>query len=174
MRIMICQACGKRTATTHIKTVVNGQLTQYHLCSECARAKGYSNIFSDFGFSFGNLLGGLMGTSPEEPKILRCEKCGASFEEISKTGKIGCAHCYKTFRKNLLPAIQRIHGTTKHKGKVPGGSALVITEQKNQMMPVQSTPLQEKKRQLQEAIATQNYEQAAVLRDEIKEMEQNG
>ena len=91
---MLCQSCGKKTATTHIKTIVNGKLTQYHLCADCAKMKGYGNIFQDWSFSFGNMLGGLLGTTIQEEEILRCEKCGASFEEISKTGKIGCAHCY--------------------------------------------------------------------------------
>jgi len=171
---MICQACGKKTATTHIKTIVNGKLTQYHLCSDCAREKGYGNLFSSWDLDFGNMLGGLIGGGRQPVEVRRCEKCGSSFEDISKTGKLGCAECYKTFRSQLLPLIQRVHGTTKHKGKVPGGSALRITDEKNQMMPVKESPLEEKKRLLQKAIEAQEFEQAAVLRDEIKEMENHG
>ncbi len=44
---MICQSCGKKTATTHIKTIVNGKLTQYHLCADCAKEKGYGGMFSN-------------------------------------------------------------------------------------------------------------------------------
>lgn len=171
---MICQVCGKKTATTHIKTIVNGKLTQYHLCSECAKEKGYSNLFTDWGLGFGNLLGGLIGGNAAEENVVRCGTCGASFEEITKTGKIGCADCYKTFRRQLVPVIQRIHGTTRHKGKVPGGSALRIADSNNKIMPVGESLLEEKKRQLQKAIESQNFEQAAVLRDEIKEMEKHG
>ena len=71
----------------------------------------------------------------------------------------------------LIPLIQRIHGTTRHKGKVPGGSALRITGGQHQMVTVQESPLEEKKRLLKQAIEKQDFEQAAVLRDEIKEME---
>ena len=46
---MMCQSCGKKTATTHIKTIVNGKLAEYHLCADCAKQKGYSNIFSNWG-----------------------------------------------------------------------------------------------------------------------------
>ena len=145
---MLCQSCGKKTATTHIKTIVNGKLTQYHLCADCAKMKGYGNIFQDWSFSFGNMLGGLLGTTIQEEEILRCEKCGASFEEISKTGKIGCAHCYEIFRRKLAPVIQRIHGTTQHKGKVPGGSALRIADLNNKIMPVREAPVEEKRRLL--------------------------
>ena len=171
---MICQVCGKRAATTHIQTIVNGKLMQVHLCGDCAREHGYSNLFSDWGFRFGNLLGGLIGNNPGGKEILRCETCGSSFEEISKTGKIGCADCYRTFRGQLVPVIQRIHGTTQHKGKVPGGSALRIANPNNKIMPVEETPLDEKKRLLKKAVEAQDFEQAAVLRDEIKEMEQHG
>ena len=70
--------------------------------------------------------------------------------------------------------IQRIHGTSRHKGKVPGGSALRISGGQHQMMPVKESPLEEKKRLLKQAIETQDFETAAVLRDEIKEMENHG
>lgn len=169
---MICQSCGKRTATTHIKTIVNGKLTQYHLCGECAKEKGYGSLFGGWNFDFGNMLSGLIGGARSEGKVLRCEKCGATFEEIAKTGKVGCAECYHTFRGHLLPVIQRIHGAARHKGKTPGSSALRVTEHSGQIVAVPT--LEEKKRQLQKAIEAQEFERAAVLRDEIKELEKNG
>ena len=168
---MLCQACGKKTATTHIKTIVNGKLTEYHLCPDCSKQKGYNNLFSGWSMDLGNLLGGFWGNAQGGSQVTRCPTCGASFEEITRTGKIGCAGCYKTFRSQLSPLIQRIHGTTRHKGKVPGGSALRITTGGHQMMPVQESPLEEKKRLLKQAIEKQDFETAAVLRDEIKEME---
>ncbi|CCX37469.1 uvrB/UvrC domain protein [Clostridium sp. CAG:1013] len=171
---MLCQACGKKTATTHIKTVINGKLTEYHLCSECAQQKGYGDLFSNWGMDFGNLLGGFIGNGFTSVKAARCPTCGASFDEITQSGKIGCADCYKTFREQLLPVIQRIHGTSRHKGKVPGGSALRVTGGHHQMMPVKESPLDEKKRLLKQAIEKQDFETAAVLRDEIKEMENHG
>ncbi len=168
---MICQACGKRNATTHVKTIVNGKLTQYHLCSECAAKQGFNSLLGGWNFSFGNLLSGLMGGAETDSEVQRCKKCGTSFEEIAKTGKIGCAECYNTFRHQLLPVIQRIHGTALHKGKRPGSSAMCVSEGPSQIVAVQSTELDEKKRLLQKAIEEQEFERAAVLRDEIKEME---
>ena len=56
---MMCQSCGQRTATTHIKTVINGQLTEAHLCSQCAKKQGYGNMLGDWS-GFGSLLGGLL------------------------------------------------------------------------------------------------------------------
>lgn len=171
---MICQVCGKKTATTHVKTIVNGQLTELHLCSDCAREKGYGSLLSGWGLDFGSLLGGFFGSGYTEEKVTRCEKCGASFEEIAKNGKLGCADCYKTFRRQLLPMIQKIHGTTHHKGKTPTSSALRIAEPKHELAEVKESLLEEKKRLLKKAVENQEFEQAALLRDEIKEMENHG
>ena len=168
---MICQSCVKKTATTHIKTIVNGKLAEAHLCADCAKEKGYGSVFDQWNLGFGNLLGGLLGKGHSEEAVVHCKKCGATFAEIAKTGNLGCEECYTTFRRQLLPLIQRIHGTAHHKGKRPGSSALCISDTNRQMLAVQESTLEEKKRQLQRAIEAQEFEQAAVLRDEIKEME---
>lgn len=171
---MLCQMCGQHPATTHIKTIVNGKLTQAHLCADCAKKQGYGNLFADWGSGFGSLLSGFMGSAAPARQVTRCPGCGASFEDITRSGKIGCAECYHTFRGQLLPIIQRIHGTAQHKGKVPGSSALRVTDPNNKIAAVEETPLEEKKRLLKQAIETQDFERAAVLRDEIKELEQHG
>lgn len=171
---MLCQMCGQHPATTHIKTIVNGKLTQAHLCADCAKKQGYGNLFADWGSGFGSLLSGFMGSAAPARQVTRCPGCGASFEDITRSGKIGCAECYHTFRGQLLPIIQRIHGTAQHKGKVPGSSALRVTDGNNKIVAVEETPLEEKKRLLKQAIETQDFERAAVLRDEIKELEQHG
>ena len=170
---MFCQSCGKKTATTHFKTIVNGKLTEVHLCADCAREKGYGSIFDNWNLGFGNLLGGLLGKTQPEETVLRCKKCGATFSEIVKTGNLGCEECYSTFRRQLLPLIQRIHGTARHKGKRPGSSALRISDSNSKLVAVQESALGEKKRQLKKAIDAQEFEQAAILRDEIKEMERH-
>ena len=170
--MMLCQHCGQKPATTHIKTIVNGQLAEAHLCASCAQKQGCGHLWSDWG-GFGSLLGGLLREAPAQ-EVKRCPGCGASFGEITKTGKIGCAQCYQTFRSQLLPVIQRIHGAARHKGKSPGGWALRVAEPHKQMVAVEETVLEEKKRLLKRAIEDQNFEQAAVLRDQIQDMEQNG
>ena len=58
-----------------------------------------------------------------------CPVCGASLSDISDTGKVGCADCYKTFLNQLMPSIQRMHGNTHHIGKIPMGTALQVVEQ---------------------------------------------
>ncbi len=171
---MLCQSCQKKQANTHIKTIVNGELTEMSLCSECASKLGYGNVFSHM-FDLGSLMSGFMGEpstsalAPEE----KCPMCGSTFYAISKSGKVGCAECYNVFYDKLLPSIKRIHGNTVHAGKRAGDSA-------SHKLPAQSSAEVQKdetavlKRQLDEAVKSQEFERAAQLRDRIKELEQGG
>ena len=163
---MLCQNCGKHEATTHIKRVVNGETTQAHLCAHCASQLGYGDVFSDFGFNFGDFFGGFF-SQPAMPavgtsKAERCPMCGASFQEIVKSGKIGCAECYDKFYDLLLPSVQRIHGKTAHSGKIAANNEIEIKKE---------DVIEELKTKLSQAIEEQNFEYAAELRDKIKEME---
>lgn len=163
---MLCQNCGKNEATTHIKQVVNGETTQSHLCSSCAEHLGYVDMFSGFGFNLDKFFGGilsenlpLLGGEKEE----KCPKCGYTFTDIVKSGKVGCADCYRKFYDRLLPSLQSIHGKIKHTGK----QAMVV----HSPAETKINPIAKLKEDLQKAIEEQNFEQAAVLRDRIKEME---
>ena len=162
---MLCQNCERSEATTHIKRVVNGDTAESHLCADCAAHLGYGDFFSGFGLNLGELFGGvyengLVGQA--KVKAVRCPKCGCSFEDIVRDGKLGCAQCYTTFYDKLLPSLQRIHGRIEHNGKISqvAGEA---TKKKSR--------LEELREELGAAIEEQNFEQAAKLRDEIKEME---
>ena len=164
---MLCQNCKKNEATTHIKTIVNGEATEAHLCSDCAKSLGYDGVFSDFGFNFSDMLSSFFS----EPvmaglggRALRCDKCGSTFNDILRSGKIGCGDCYSTFYDKLLPSLERLHGRTSHEGKIPNGSPV---QQKN-------SRIDELREQLQNAVNLQDYETAASLRDQIKALEQEG
>lgn len=161
---MLCQNCGKYEATTHIKRIVNGEATEAHLCSDCARALGYNDVFPDFGFNFSDMLGSFFNESAVgaiSNGIVRCEKCGSTFNDIVKSGKIGCSDCYKTFYDKLLPSFQRIHGRTHHEGKIANEAPEIKCKNK----------VEELKEKLEKAVGEQNYEEAAKLRDEIKKIE---
>ena len=154
---MLCQSCGKRPANTHIKTIINGELTEHSLCSECAQ-----NTFDQFFSSF-------FGKNSLMEDTLRCPVCGASLSDISDTGKVGCADCYKTFLNQLMPSIQRMHGNTHHIGKIPMGTALQVVEQTEEKEPPkEKSEIEQYQEQLKTAIDEQNFELAAELRDKIK------
>lgn len=161
---MLCQNCGKYEATTHLKRIINGETAETHLCSDCARSLGYDNVFSGFGFDLNDMLGSFFGENPVgmlSNQVVRCEKCGNTFNDIVRSGKIGCADCYRTFYDKLLPSVQRIHGKTHHEGKV--ANALTQLKKEN--------PIENLREQLKAAVERQDYEQAASLRDEIKRLE---
>ncbi len=161
---MLCQNCKKNEATTHIKRIVNGEAAEAHLCSDCAKSLGYDGVFSDFGFNFSDMLSSFFSEptmASLSARTLRCEKCGSTFGDIVRSGKIGCSDCYSTFYDKLLPSLERIHGRTHHEGKIP--NSLNIGVKKNEIETL--------KEELQSAVEKQDYEKAAELRDKIKELE---
>ncbi len=168
---MLCQKCNKNQANTHIKTIINGKLSEYALCNDCAKEMGYSNFLS--GFDFHDLLGGLFDNFSLRDSTEKCPKCGSTFDDIISTGKIGCAKCYSVFHDKLKPTIQRIHGTTEHKGKTPEKSALSISEKRTEITISRSGEIEQKKLLLKNAIDEQRFEDAAKIRDEIKSLERN-
>ncbi|MBO8157436.1 MAG: UvrB/UvrC motif-containing protein [Bacillaceae bacterium] len=172
---MECQECHQRPASVHFTQVINGNKTEVHLCEQCAQEKGYMMDQFDGNFSIGNLLSGLFNfdSSPltsgghSSPfttvEGLKCEKCGLTYGEFTKTGKFGCAHCYQTFDDRIDPILRRVHsGNTRHSGKIPkriGGNLHLQRE------------LERYKEELQELIQKEEFEKAAMIRDKIRSLE---
>ena len=167
---MMCEECQMRPATVHITKIVNNKKSQIHLCEECAKHKHISFStgigalgFDDTGFSVAKLLSSFFESPQQSPLTnvnnLKCNRCGLSFQGFSQTGRFGCSQCYDSFKGQMNPLLRRIHGKTYHVGKVPKrtGSKLRIKQEIDQL-----------KRELQEAINAEEYERAAVLRDQIK------
>lgn len=171
---MICQHCNQNEATTHIKRNINGEKTEMHLCSACAKELGVMEEFrmptmTDlFGDSFlGNFLGSGVAAMNSLAGVERCRTCGSSFNDIVKGGHIGCSDCYEKFYDKLEPSIRKIHGKTKHIGKFISYDE--ETDSKTNAAP-KSSELDSLKEQLKNAVQEQRFEDAAVLRDRINEM----
>lgn len=160
---MLCDICGKKEATVHLTEIVNDQVSKLNLCEECARDKG-AEMEEHFGLS--ELLAGLtdMGTAvePEVAISIKCPNCGMTYQNFRKLGRLGCSECYEAFKKELSPLLKRIHGSDRHVGKVPlrGGKTIRDTR-----------TLQDLKMQLEKAIQMEEFEEAAKLRDKIRELE---
>lgn len=192
---MKCSKCG-REATTHLRQNINGKVTEVWLCGECAEEMGVGGMFSGFGGfgSFGSfglggfggmesLLGSFFGDSGSAksiPEQTRCSLCGSTFRDISERGKAGCANCYDVFGSQLQRTIERIHGRSVHNGKLPGKSAPAAAP-KAAPEPTPKPAAQNKaaekpsaevlRAKLREAVANEEYEKAAQLRDEIRALE---
>lgn len=173
---MLCNICNKNQATVHLTEIVDEQMSELHLCDECARKKSME-MEQQFGLS--DLLAGLVdygkqiGSVEKGPIVAQCSHCGFAFEDFGKIGRLGCSECYASFVKNLGPLLKRIHGSNQHVGKSPlGFRAPVIKKAKSVVVPVfASASLNELKDNLQKAIESEEFEEAARLRDLIKGME---
>ena len=161
---MLCEKCGKNNATTHIKTVVNGVVHEMNLCSSCASQGGYTNIahnslVSMLASVFGESAGVIGGAAP------KCPVCGSQFSQIAKSGKVGCAECYNTFSSELMPYLKRVHGSTKHVGKVPNSAPLMVKPE--------TDTVNELRLELNRLVREERYEEAAVVRDKIRKLEED-
>lgn len=165
---MNCEQCQQKPATVHLIQVINGKKVETHLCEECAAKKGAYIFDPDNKFSIPNLLGSIFGTNysmhdmQSMAGLERCPNCGISFNDIKKTGKLGCSECYQVYGQQLEPTFRRIHGNTQHLGKIPnrGGGKVLLKKQ-----------IELLKTKLQEAVGREEYEKAAEIRDSIKDME---
>ncbi len=165
---MYCEDCKKRPATVHLTQVFNGQKTENHLCEQCASQKSGFMFDPANKFSIPNLLGSMFGSNfnvqgvPPVALQSTCPNCGMRFMDIKQVGKLGCSECYKTYNQELEAPLRRIHGNSQHLGKIPvrGGEKVFIRRQ-----------IEVLKNQLQEAVRGEEYEKAAEIRDQVKEME---
>ncbi len=163
---MVCDICGKNQATVHLTEIVDDQMTELHLCEECARQKS-EQMEQQFGLS--DLLAGMVDFGkPVQDKIdvsLKCKKCGLTYTDFKKIGRLGCGECYTAFKKFLAPLLKRIHGSNQHLGKIP------LKESKGAVKKV--VDLDTLRQRLTRAIETEAFEEAARIRDQIKELEKN-
>lgn len=158
---MVCEKCNKETASVHVTKIVNGQKTEVHLCQDCARevsefSSGIDipNLFASF-FDHPQTWG---GTTVQT----KCATCGSTLADFQNLNQFGCSDCYTTFEVELQHILRRLHGTSKHVGKVPARGY----EKLNLDRKIKSL-----REQLDQAITIEKYEQAAQLRDEIRKLE---
>lgn len=163
---MMCEECGIRPAKFHLMTITNDERTERNLCPVCM-AKYQKQLP---GLDFSNLAGILnsilenksgRAQEAEDPALaeLTCEQCGMTYAEFQKCGMLGCAQCYKTFKQPLDALLQRVHGNTQHAGRIPGGVRSGVSLRMN---------IDRLRQRLQKAVAEEEYEQAAKLRDSIR------
>lgn len=160
---MLCDECMKNNATIHLTTFVNGQVKTVHLCPQCAAKRNKPVVMP--GFSFNDLLSAFYEN--EETEEVACDVCGTTLASFQKTGKLGCAQCYKVFESSIMPVLKGIHMNEKHTGKRPGERVVFDMEKES----AAEGRKEELKRELRAAISTENFEEAARLRDEIALLE---
>lgn len=177
---MICKRCGKNNAEIYYKQTVNGHTQEYALCSKCAeelKKEGKLNIkmpslFDESYFGFGSdslfgdpMLFGLPFESAKKPQLTekkKCTLCSSTFDDLVKEGRVGCAECYKVFGEELRRSVEGIHGKAKYVGRKPKRFKAKDSKQDK---------IKALKAELKAAVKAQEFEKAAVLRDEIRSLE---
>jgi protein arginine kinase activator len=165
---MKCQQCEK-PATFHITELTGPQPQELHLCESCAKSyltQGESGS-APVAPTLANVLAKQLqlGKAAEELAKLdqrSCPVCGVTFYEFRNQGRLGCPHDYVYFERELTPLIANIHGETRHVGKRPRGQETPSD---------QPTELIRLRREMEEAKQKEHYEQAAKIRDQIRELE---
>jgi protein arginine kinase activator len=161
---MDCDICGKK-AKVHLTQLVGGQIKKIALCDSCAKEKG---VTDPTGFALAEMLLGKSGGPAAVPAPFstgptrRCGGCGFTLDDLRRIRRFGCAECYTTFRDEVGQMLRGMHKGTKHIGKVPAG--LMELHARTQR-------LEELRGKLDLAVTAENYEEAAGLRDEIRQIE---
>ncbi len=158
---MKCQTCDN-PATVHVTETVNQKKRELHLCEKCARERNLIPQKPGPQLDLKALLNLLMHPFPksgelheETPQVgFACEICGLTLAEFKAEGRLGCQHDYEALRATLEPLLERIHRAVGHAGKAP-----------------RAVRVREWKKQMQKAVAAEDYEEAARLRDLIRQAE---
>jgi protein arginine kinase activator len=172
---MLCDRCGKREATIQYIQVINGNKQELHLCSKCGKEVGVDDFAMPMSISnfFGDLFSDYSFPMLNNNSIdIVCEECNTSFDNFLNTGKMGCANCYKTFRKKLIPILKRIQGGTEYLGGTASSEKEDTTVnsklKKNDSDIEIENKIKSLEIKLKKCIQDENYEEAAKIRDEIK------
>lgn len=159
---MKCTLCNKNEATVFYREIINGNEKKYALCPECAAKKdmgAYAGGFFEKSI-FDNFFPMAAHTEKRQEEK-RCNLCACTFRDIQKMGKVGCPVCYDTFERELSRTVARLHGDSTHKGMTP--EKLIKEESREDK-------LSELEKELRVAVSEEKYEDAAILRDKIREM----
>jgi protein arginine kinase activator len=159
---MQCSICKEKPATVHLTQIVGDKMQKLDLCEDCAKAKGVDN---PAWFAQADLTLGL-GASQEIEQAaggveLKCPRCGFTQADFKKSGRLGCPECYKTFSEGLSGLLKSMHKGTRHVGKAPEA----LRESRET-----ADKLKTLQKKLAKAIESENFEEAASLRDEIKQL----
>ena len=167
---MKCENCNQQNATFFFEQSINGKVRSSRLCHACAEKLGLiAKSAPEEGFSplfapHVGLIDEIFSLAGQGVKAKKCEGCGATWQELTQSGKVGCPRCYTTFGAELEHSIRSIHGNVTHVGT---GPARRITD-------TREAHLEELKKALHQAIEDENFEEAARLRDQIHAHEGEG
>jgi len=152
-----CNSCDN-PATVHLTQIVNNQIHKVDLCEECAKDKG---VADPGGFSMSDMFSGALDSAPGHEKELTCPACGSTHADFRRNGRFGCATCYESFKSILEETLDGMHSGLHHRGKVP---QIMLGRLESQV------EIERIERSLNDAVAAENYEEAARFRDQLSSL----
>lgn len=173
----LCQICLKNPATAHLKELdMEGNLQELHICNSCCSQhqldlthdpKPIQDIIAitELGSSEQH-----QDTKEHDDEVvaisedddLHCDQCGISFEQFNKNNRFGCAACYDAFAERLDNLLEELHGSQQHAGRSPN------SESKHNQVLAKRISLEKR---LKDVIAEERFEEAARIRDQLKELD---
>lgn len=130
---MTCERCGKNPGEIRYTEVLGGETRKMMICEACAEDLGFGQEEDVRGPAATEAPGGpwpapgavVFATAglPAEPEFLRlrCPGCGTRGAELRNASLLGCGRCYGTFARWLDPILERLHGASRHVGRLPSG-----------------------------------------------------
>ncbi len=195
---MLCERCHQREANVSYTQTINGVTEEINLCSECAAETGILNAGIE-AFDFPNYIGQTAFNFPFETQSffpeqqlrqktahMQCSECGQTLADFKRTGLFGCPHCYEDFRAFIEPMLDEIQSTHVHveqdqisaqdteKTDSEEGNSNQNKDVSNDKAESESQnpEIIKLKKELQELIKQEKYEEAAKVRDQIRDLEQ--
>jgi protein arginine kinase activator len=169
--IVLCQKCGSKKASVHLTKISDGIKSEMYICENCASENGELDYTMEDKFPLYQFFSSMMGLgTPESDPVLapvatrevQCPACGLTYSQFGQIGRFGCARCYVSFGKDILPLFRRLHGNQKHMGKIPARAGAQLKFKQK---------LEHLKLELQKKVVGEEFEEAAQLRDKIRELE---
>lgn len=147
----------------HLSNIVNGQKKELHLCQDCAEKQQLLKQQElNLSAILQTVIGQHVGQLTDELARLTCPTCGIKYMEFKAEGRLGCPNDYQVFQVALKPLLLRMHRSVSHKGKKPRHSLLTTAR---------LAEIVELRQQLRRAVETEAFEEAARLRDLLREKE---
>lgn len=160
---MLCDQCRERDAVVHLTQIVNAEVTQLHLCEKCAAAKGIETTVAMPKHPLGDFLHAVQQQSaPALGDQARCAYCQTTLRDFRASGRLGCAQCYTAFEGALRELLRRVHGAASHRGS---------SYEPPTATGVHRPEMETLRARLQQAVAAEEFEAAAQLRDQIRALE---
>jgi protein arginine kinase activator len=134
--------------------VAGGEATSFACCGQCEVVKKMTQ-----GPLMPSQALGVKMVVPTPKKRIPCPTCGFRWTDFEKVLRLGCPTCYTTHFEDIELTIGRIQPGLAHVGRHPTQPHDFLVK------------LPKLRTLLQEAIQHEDFESAAMLRDQISELE---